>query len=555
MKFNRVIGKIDDKLVADAEAKLSSVFLELGLSYDNYNVGACLGGDPLIFTLLYPMDHVCTLNIPTAGTDGKRYYWNPKFVLKHDAIGLRIVAAHEAWHAIYMHPQRRGSRLPKLWNIAVDYIVNGAVGEDFTARNSSKGTAATLFKKHLGDFYTLDEYAAILKNPFDPALQKSAKAQKPAPKFPRPDDDRDLTEQELKDLADAEKQQSVFFFDPNLKEDMKSPEKIYNFLYALLPKCPDCGSVGVYKKPKPQKGPGKDKGKGDKGDKGDKDKGDKGDQGDQDGDGNGDPSDQPGNQPGNQPGHGCGDGACDSCGAGGDGLDVFGLGDTLDEHFDSEESEEKMAQRVADAMESAKRMAGRVPAALEDELGKLTEPKIVWQDVIRSRIAKSRAGNSRNDWSRARTRPMFVGLFVPKRRSNFSRFACLVDQSGSMSNDDITFGLSQLQSIDDRAEGTLIPADCSIYWDKATKIKSCKAEELTKMKRNAGGGTEFAAFFDDYKEELGEDQDFLVVITDAYLMDTDIAEMKDPGIDVFWIITSGYESFKAPFGKVYCLKP
>jgi predicted metal-dependent peptidase len=150
---------------------------------------------------------------------------------------------------------------------------------------------------------------------------------------------------------------------------------------------------------------------------------------------------------------------------------------------------------------------------------------------------------------------MFAGLYVPRKRNNFSRFACLIDQSGSMSNDDIAFGLSQLQAIDDRAEGTLVPADSEIYWKKAIKIKNCKSEELLKLKRVAGGGTMFASFFTDYKKELNEDQNFLIVITDAYLLDSDLVEMRDPGIDVFWIVTSGHESFKPPFGKVYCLKP
>ena len=39
-----------------------------------------------------------------------------------------------------------------------------------------------------------------------------------------------------------------------------------------------------------------------------------------------------------------------------------------------------------------------------------------------------------------------------------------------------------------------------------------------------------------------------------YLLDTDIAEMKDPGIPVYWICTSGNSSFNPPFGKLYQLR-
>lgn len=547
MKFSKVIGSLDSKLVAQAEDKLSSIFIELATSYGNTSVGSGIGGDPFIFSLLYPMEHICTGNMPTAGTDGKRYYWNPKFVMKLDKIGLRIVAAHEAAHAIYMHPQRRGSRIPKLWNIAVDYIVNGLVMEDFNARNFN---ADDMFRQHLGNFVTLEDYANVLRDPFNnkiPGVDMDAKP----PKLPDASEDRELTEEEQKALDEYENKVKCFFADSNLPEDMKNPEKIYDYLYSLLPKCETCGSVGYYKEPNKSKSnssgdnnsdksddgnskeKSKGKGKGKKKSKqnsGDADCGGCNDQNHSHGD-----SDQQ-----------CG---CPSCGGG---FDIFGFGDTLDDHIDTEESEEKLAKRVAEAAEAAKRMAGHVPASIEAEIGKLTEPKISWKDVIRGQLLRSRAGNDRNDWTRFRTRPLFAGLMNPKRKNYQAGFGCLVDCSGSMSKDDIAFGLSQLKSLDDRSEGTLVPADSEIYWDQSTKIRSCKEEELVKFKRVGLGGTMFSDFFSDYDKEIGK-QDFLIVITDAYLLDTDIAAMKDPGVPVYWLVTSEYQ-FKAPFGKVYALK-
>ena len=62
MKFTRVVGKIDPNLVVKAEEMLSKVFLELALRYDNTHVSE-MGGDPLIFNLMFPVEHVCTLNI------------------------------------------------------------------------------------------------------------------------------------------------------------------------------------------------------------------------------------------------------------------------------------------------------------------------------------------------------------------------------------------------------------------------------------------------------------------------------------------------------------
>jgi predicted metal-dependent peptidase len=560
MQFSRVIGKIDPKLVNQAADKLSQVFLELGTRYNNEHVGTGMGGDPLIFGLMYPVEHICTMNIPTAATDGKRYYWNPKFVLKQSRIGLRIICGHEAWHAIYMHPQRRGSRLPKLWNIAVDYIVNGTVMEDFKARKMDPGE---MFSKHLGKYMTLEQYAQMLKNPFGTIkgfedinpLPEDPNA--PQVELPAANEDRELTPQEQKELEKREKAVKFYYADPDLDEEMKRPEKIYDYLYSLLPKCQKCGRIGMYQMPNNKKGK-KDKGQGgkdqDKQQGKDKQQG-QGDQGqDQDPQHNhgGDQPcdcDCPGQGQDDQQGQGQGQGECDHCGGG---VDIFGLGGTVDDHMDTEESEEKLAKRISDAMEAARKMAGYVPAALEDELGKLTAPKVTWQDIIRTRLLKARAGNGRNDWTRFRSRPMFTGLLVPKRKNYYAHFGCLLDTSGSMSKEDMAFGLSQLTALDERSEGTIVPADAEIYWDKATKIKRAVPEEISKTKIFGRGGTKYAEFFTDYEKNIGK-CDFLIVVTDGFLLDTDVAEMKHPGIDVIWLITSG-SAFNPPFGRAFDLR-
>lgn len=543
MKFARIIGKIDPKLIGLAQDKLSKTFLELATRYTNEHVGTGLGGDPLIFGLMYPIEHIATLNIPTAGTDGRRYYWNPKFIIRLTPIGLRIVCAHEAWHAIYMHPSRRGSRLPKLWNIAVDYIVNGTVMDDFKNRKMDAGKT---FTEHLGRFMRLNDFIELIKDPktvikgFEDLNFQDVQDNAPDMDLPGANDDRELTAGEQKELERREKKQKFFYADPDLEDDMKRPEKIYDILYALLPKCPKCGRVGMYPS-KDSDSPGKEPEK----------------QPEQ-------PSEQPdcghdhaegescnhggqGNKPGK--GKGKGRGPCDHCGGG---TDIFGLGGTLDDHMDTEESEEKLAKRISEAMENAKKMAGYVPGALEDELGKLTAPKITWQDIIRARLMKARAGNGRNDWTRFRTRPMFSGLLVPKRKNYYAHFGCLLDTSGSMSPDDMAFGLSQLCALDERSEGTIVPADATIYWDQATKVKKAVPDEISKVKVVGRGGTKYAEFFADYEKNIGK-CDFLVVVTDGFLLDQDVADMKHPGIDVIWLITSG-SVFTPPFGRAFDLR-
>jgi predicted metal-dependent peptidase len=576
MNFERIIGKIEAELIAKATAKLSGAFLELALRPDNIHVGQGLGGDPLLFALLQPMQHVATLNIPTAATDGKRYYWNPKFIMKLSPIGLRLVCGHEAWHAIYMHPQRRGERIPKLWNICVDFIVNNLLMEDISFR---KLDPKNTFVQHLGHYLDVDQYTEMLKNPFEPikGFDKyflDASNQAPNLTLPKADDERELTDEEKKEIERLGKRVTLFYADPIIPDNLKKPENLYDYFYKLLPKCPECGKPGMYKVPKENKGPTPPAKKSE--DLEDSEEESETSNSEENHEEHNhaeeqkpshegqDALDQPGTQKGKGKGKGCstcGPGAHGegSGGADGDGegegdqyVDIFDFGGTLDDHMDAEESPEKMGQRLADAIETAKRMAGHIPAGLQDELGKLTAPIVKWKDVIRSQLTKSHDGNTRNDWTRFRSRPLFAGLLTPKRVDHLCSFVVLLDCSGSMSVADISFGVSQLQGLDTRAEGIVVPADCTIYWDKITKLKNVSQEELSKINVVGRGGTMFAAFFQDYEKKVGK-ANFLIMITDGYLLDQDIAEMKDPGIPVYWLITST-SSFVPPFGRAFYLR-
>jgi predicted metal-dependent peptidase len=539
MKFSKVIGKVDPNLVDKAADKLSTMMVEMSTSYTSRYIGSGYGGDPLIFALMYPVQQICTENIGTAATDGRAFYWSPKFVMKQTIIGLRLIACHEAWHALYMHPQRRGSRNPRLWNIAVDYIVNGQVMADISARDKNVNVV-DVFTKNLGKFITIKQLLEKIKNPFisGEALATSEESIKIDPS-----EDRELTEKEKEQLEKQEKKEKCYFADPELPEELRTPEDIYSMLYKLLPKCPVCSRIGVFKKPQKEQKDQKSNGRSKKS----KENNPKQQPGDQ----KGNESQDSGNQNGQNPGQCCGNKPGEGCPGCEGGFDILGIGDMVDDHMDTNESEEKIAKRVSDAILSAKKMAGKIPGSLEDELGTLTKPKIRWQDIVRCKLTKARTGGGKNDWTKFQTKPMFCGLMTPKRKHYVATFGCLVDTSGSMSSEDIAFGISQLMSLDERSEGTVVPADSIIYWDESTKIKKANIEELSKIKIVGRGGTVWGEFFEEYENHIGK-CDFLIIITDGFLYE-DVNSLKDPGIDVLWLITSG-TNFAQPFGKSYNLR-
>ena len=62
--------------------------------------------------------------IPTACTDGKNIYYNPKFFKKLTEGQRNYILMHEIFHVILMHPYRGKGKNPRIWNIACDMVVN-----------------------------------------------------------------------------------------------------------------------------------------------------------------------------------------------------------------------------------------------------------------------------------------------------------------------------------------------------------------------------------------------------------------------------------------------
>lgn len=505
MKFHRIIGKIDPKVIAAAEAKLTTIHLELASRPDTKIFGSKIGGDPLLFSLIFPMQHIATLNIKAAATDGKVYYWNPYFVCSLHLIGLRILNGHEAWHANLMHPQRRGHRDPKLWNIAVDFTVNAIVMQDLLHRGFDP---VSYFIKYFGNFFTLKQTIEMFKDPFafskkhniqlDHITRETSDAQGD---LPPPDEERELTPEEQEKLILEVAQYRFFYADPSLDIKTLRPEKIYEKLMKVVPRCPKCGRLGIYYPPNHQHGEGKQTGEG-----------------------------------------------CSGCQGG---YDLFQLGGLTDDHIDTKGTQEEQAKRLSDAVANAKRLAGNIPAFVETEIGELTQPQIQWPDFIRSQLAKTRTGNAKNDWTRFKSRPLMAGMLVPKKKNFTAKFGCLLDTSASMNKDLKALALSQLINLDERSEGWIVPNDTQPHWDKATLLKRANPEALLQVKAEGGGGTQYSTFFEQYEQKMGK-VDFLIVLTDGILDDSDIAKMKEPSCPVYWIAAMN-DSFKPPFGKAFSI--
>ncbi len=63
--------------------------------------------------------------ISVAATDGRRIYLSPSGFTTRPVPEKLFIYAHEVLHCALSHPLRRGTREPRLWNIAADIVVNG----------------------------------------------------------------------------------------------------------------------------------------------------------------------------------------------------------------------------------------------------------------------------------------------------------------------------------------------------------------------------------------------------------------------------------------------
>lgn len=82
---------------------------------------------PFFATLAFYTQSEVKNGLGTAATDGNVIWFDPDFcrsLPKKEFLGLYL---HEVLHVALQHNQRRQNRDPRIWNIACDYIINGAI--------------------------------------------------------------------------------------------------------------------------------------------------------------------------------------------------------------------------------------------------------------------------------------------------------------------------------------------------------------------------------------------------------------------------------------------
>jgi len=112
-KFDNLVGPTDTKIDREARERLVTARIGLLLRHSFF-------GNLATRLQLINADDWCA----TAATDGRKFYYNSRFIMLLKPKEVEFLVAHEVLHVVYDHFGRRGDRDPQIFNIANDYAVN-----------------------------------------------------------------------------------------------------------------------------------------------------------------------------------------------------------------------------------------------------------------------------------------------------------------------------------------------------------------------------------------------------------------------------------------------
>lgn len=215
-------------------------------------------------------------------------------------------------------------------------------------------------------------------------------------------------------------------------------------------------------------------------------------------------------------------------------------------------SDAKHTQAIAAAVESARASGqGTIPACVMKLLGELLDPKVSWQDHLRSTMMRN-GGDPTYDWRYldkrllARSEPMY---FARQAHMGAGVVVLAGDDSGSVFDKSTEF-FSEMSGIC----ADLNPLEVIVIWcdaavnrvdhvDEPEDLIALREEVNADGGTGGGGGTDFRPVFR-WIEENGIEPDMLVYFTDTY----GTFPQNEPHYPVIW--ASIVEKPTVPFGEV-----
>lgn len=217
--------------------------------------------------------------------------------------------------------------------------------------------------------------------------------------------------------------------------------------------------------------------------------------------------------------------------------------DELDMHDFWDEIPEDKREMVQDQMKSVLRRAqkkadneasgwGSIPAELQAAIRKYVDNRVPWDRILRHFVGTFMRGARRNTFKRINRRTPYD--FPGVKRDHLPRIAVLVDESGSVDDEQIAMLFAALGSLAKKTGFDVIPFDTEV--DEAG-IFEWKRGMSPPLRRTRCGGTSFTAACDWINDPKRAGK------YDGYLLLTD-GECSNPGPSRLrrgWVITPGHK--------------
>jgi predicted metal-dependent peptidase len=197
--------------------------------------------------------------------------------------------------------------------------------------------------------------------------------------------------------------------------------------------------------------------------------------------------------------------------------------------------EQRIREMVAQSATQA-RMKGKLPGHLKELVEGVLQPRLDWKTILQDMIVSC----AKSDFTMfpANKKHLYRGYILPGITGSEINIACIIDTSGSISNEEMKEFLAEVKGICDAYEQYMIYLfTCDAQIQQRWEIQPFDPLPTVLAGR---GGT-------DFREPLQEAENLpitsIVYLTDGYGTYPD----KEPVIPVIWVSTTDYEY---PWGQV-----
>jgi predicted metal-dependent peptidase len=206
-----------------------------------------------------------------------------------------------------------------------------------------------------------------------------------------------------------------------------------------------------------------------------------------------------------------------------------------------------LADAVAQGVANAKKLRGEGAGGLVRTLSDLLKPQVDWRKELREYIKTIASGKDASTWRRPNRRFLHQDIYMPTLISErIDRVLVGIDTSGSISNEDLSAFLSEVQGITVEVKPKKVDL---LYWDHVVaaheEYNEGAVELMTQSTRPKGGGGTSPSCVSTYIKDKRITPEVIIMLTDG-------AVGGDWGHDwpvpVLWCI-KGADSINAGCGK------